>query len=318
MTIVSGADDYLASEVLTDLRRRCRSRMPDAEPIDLDAAISDRYDFDEAVGASLLSDSSIVTITDLAAADEGLRDAMIVFCRESSSSSASCSVVLARHDGGVRGRRTVDALAKAGARLVKLPDLSRAEARLDFVLRRFEGRRRHVTPDAAQRLVAVLGDSTGELAAMCDQLCDDCPDDPIDAETISRYLIASPRTTGFMVADSAMQASTSQAVIALRQALAQGVDPIAIIGVLAMKLRTIGKAAAVRAGVISQAETRTNPWVMRMAARQLPGWTSEGLSRCIRMLAEADEHAKTGTGDAEYAVERAVAAITRRGREDRL
>lgn len=317
MTIVSGADGYLASEALADLRSQFRSRMPEAERVDLDAATSDRYAFEEAVGASLLSDCSIVTVTDLAAADEGLRDAMIAFCGESSSSSVPGSVVLAWHDGGVRGRRTVDALGRAGARIVKLPDLSRAEARLDFVLRRFEARRRRITPDAVQRLVAVLGDSTGELAAMCDQLCDDCPDNPIDAEAVSRYLTASPRTTGFMVADRAMQASTAQAVISLRQALAQGVDPIAIIGALAMKLRTIGKAAAVRAGVISQAETRTNPWVMRMAARQLPGWTSEGLSRCIRMLAEADEHAKTGTGDAEYAVERAVAAITRRGREDR-
>ncbi len=316
MTIVTGADDYLASEALADLRRRARSRMPDAESVDLDAATADRYAFEEAVGASLLSDSSIVTVVNLASADEGLRDAMAAFCRQSPE-DGSGSVVLARHDGGVRGRKVMDVLAKAGARIVKLPDLSRAEARIDFVLGRFERRHRRIAPDAAQRLVAVLGDSTGELAAMCDQLCDDCPEDPIDADVASGYLTASPRTTGFMVADRAMQSGTAQAVIALRQALAQGVDPIAIIGALAMKLRTVAKAAAVRAGVVSQTETRTAPWMMRMAMRQLPGWTSDGLSRCIRMLAEADEHAKTGTGDAEYAVERAVVAITRRGREDR-
>lgn len=43
-----------------------------------------------------------------------------------------------------------------------------------------------------------------------------------------------------------------------------------------MKLRTIAKASAVRAGTISQAEAKTNPWVLKNAMRQLGGWTSAG------------------------------------------
>lgn len=63
-----------------------------------------------------------------------------------------------------------------------------------------------------------------------------------------------------------------------------------------VKLRTIAKASAVRAGTISQAEAKTNPWVLKNAMRQLGGWTSAGLAHCIRMLAWADEQSKTNGG----------------------
>ena len=88
----------------------------------------------------------------------------------------------------------------------------------------------------------------------------------------------------------------------------------ALIGALAMKLRTIAKASAVRAGTISQAEAKTNPWVLKNAMRQLGGWTSAGLAHCIRMLAWADEQSKTNGGDPVYALERCIEDISHKGR----
>ena len=60
-----------------------------------------------------------------------------------------------------------------------------------------------------------------------------------------------------------------------------------------MKLRTMAKASAVRSGTISEAEAKTNSWVLKNATRQLSGWTSDGMRRCIQMLAWADEQSKT-------------------------
>ena len=45
--------------------------------------------------------------------------------------------------------------------------LKKPEAKLNFVLQIFEGEHRRVEPLAAQQLVAVLGERTGEMAAMC-------------------------------------------------------------------------------------------------------------------------------------------------------
>ena len=71
------------------------------------------------------------------------------------------------------------------------------------------------------------------------------------------------------MADKAIAGRTAEAIIAMRSAVEQGTDPIALIGALAMKLRTIAKASAVKAGTITQAQAKTNPWVLKNAMRQL-------------------------------------------------
>jgi len=168
---------------------------------------------------------------------------------------------------------------------------------------------------AAQQLVAVLGERTGEMAAMCSQLCFDFDDDPITLDLVNRYLTSNPQVTGFSVADKAIAGRTAEAIIAMRSAVEQGTDPIALIGALAMKLRTIAKASAVKAGTITQAQAKTNPWVLKNAMRQLSGWTSAGLGQCIRMLAWADEQSKTNGGDPVYALERCIELISHKGRD---
>ena len=320
MTIVIGKDDYLASRSIRECREKALRVHPDAELVDVDAASDDRYAFEEAVGPSLFSSVSIVTVSNLAYADEGLRDSMVDFCRSARGGTDGRrdfeSVVIARHDGGAKGRGVVNALVKAGAVKVAVPDLTKPEAQLNFVLRCFERRRKRVTPEAAQQLVAVLGESVGELAAMCEQLCDDFPCDPLGVDTVSDYLTANPRMTGFAVADKAMSGNAGLAVSAARDAVAQGVQPLALIGALAMTLRTMAKVSAIREGTLSASEAGLRPWAVTKATRQLRGWTSEGMCRCVRLLADADEAAKGGAGDPMYALERSVIAIAARGRED--
>ncbi|OZG62611.1 DNA polymerase III subunit delta [Bifidobacterium hapali] len=317
-TIVFGGDPYVNDQTARDLRHQAQHNRPDAELIELDAGESDRYSFDEAVSPSLLADVAIVTVTNLQNADDKLADAMIAYCKQACANAASAnesSIVICRHDGGMKGKRVVDQLEKAGARKELVPDLKKADAKLNFTISRFERQHRRVDPAAAQQLVAVLGEKTGELAAMCDQLCFDFDDDPIGLDRVNQYLTANPQVTGFAVADTAVAGRTAEAIIQMRSAVEQGTDPIALIGALAMKLRSMAKASAVRSGVISQAEAKMNPWVLKNAQRQLSGWTSDGMSRCIRMLAWADEQSKTNGGDPVYALERCIVAISSKGRE---
>jgi DNA polymerase-3 subunit delta len=313
-SIVIGGDAYLNDQTVHDMQRAAVAARPDAELIELNAGDIDQYTFDEAVSPSLLSDVSIVTIVHLQQADERLGDAMIAYCKQAVMNPATSSIVIAQHEGGVKGKRLVDQLVKAGAVQDKVPDLKKADARMNFVMQTFEREHRRVDPMAAQQLVSILGDKTGELAAMCRQLCFDFDDDPIAVDRVDQYLTTNPQVTGFNVADKAISGNTAQAIIAMRSAIEQGTDPIALIGALAMKLRTIAKASAVRAGMISQAEAKTNPWVLKNAMRQLSGWTSQGLGACIQMLAWADEQSKTNGGDPVYALERSIELISSKGR----
>lgn len=314
VVMVVGADPYLSSRMAHELRRSALRAHPDAETIELDASQIDRYAFDEAVSPSLLSDASIVLIANLQQADDQLVEAMAAYCSRAVLDPQQGSVVIAQHEGGAKGRKIPDILVKAGAAKHAVPSLNSEQAKLNFALSCFERQGRRVAPDAAQQLVAVLGGNTGELAAMCSQLCADFDEDPIGMDRVLQYLTANAQVTGFAVADKAMAGKAAQAIIAMRSAVEQGQDPIALIGALALKLRALAKAAAVLSGTIAQAEANINPWVLKTAMRQLPGWTSPGLSRCIRALAWADEQSKTHGGDPVYALEWSISLIAVKGR----
>ncbi|KAB8295512.1 DNA polymerase III subunit delta [Bifidobacterium avesanii] len=313
--IVFGGDAYLNGLEVRDLCHKAMDARPDAEFIELDAASCDSYAFDEAVSPSLLSDVAVVRVDNLQSADDKLGDAMAAYAKQCAADPANSSIVICQHEGGVKGKRVVDQIVRAGAVRVEVPDLKKPDAKLNFVYQCFERDGRRVEPLAAQQLVSVLGERTGELAAMCHQLAFDFDDDPMPLDRVNQYLTANPQVTGFMVADRAVEGRIAEAIIAMRSAVAQGTDPIALIGALASKLRTLAKASAVKSGVISAAETKTNPWVLRNATRQLDGWTSAGLSRCIQTLAWADEQSKTNGGDPLYALETSIELISRKGQQ---
>lgn len=318
VTLVVGGDAYLNELNARNVREKVQKSAPDAEIIELDVSTADQYAFDEAVGPSLFGDGTIVIINNLQQADESLVDAIENFCKQAQNSEnnfvdSSATWVIARHEGGLKGKSIITRLTKAGASTITVPDLKKDEAKLNFVMSIFERHNRSVEPQAAQRLVSVLGSKTGELAALCSQLCFDYDDNPITLDIVDRYLVADPQVTGFFVADKAVAGHAGSAVLAARTAIAQGVDAIALIGALAAKVRVIALAMAIRNGTISSAEAKVNPWALKMAMRQLAGWNSAGVSQCLQSLAWADEQCKGGSSDANYALEKCIMLIASRG-----
>ena len=308
VSIVVGGDGYLNDQKVRELSHRALRERPDATITELDAAEADRYAFEEAVSPSLLSDSSVVVVRNLQNADERLGEAIAEYCSQTIG-DPTASVVICQHEGR-------EQIAKAGAVEQKVPELKTADAKVNFVVQRFERLHRRIDPMAAQQLTAVLGERTGELAAMCEQLCFDFDDDPIGIDRVNQYLTADPQVTGFAVADRAMEGRTADAIVAMRSAIEQGTDPIALIGALASKLRTLAKASAVRSGAIARSESNIkSDYVFKLATRQLSGWSSPGLARCIQTLAWADEQSKTNGGDPVYALEQAIILIGRKGRD---
>lgn len=318
VTLVVGGDAYLNELNARNVREKVQKSAPDAEIIELDVSTADQYAFDEAVGPSLFGDGTIVIINNLQQADESLVDAIENFCKQAQNSEnnfvdSSATWVIARHEGGLKGKSIITRLTKAGASTITVPDLKKDEAKLNFVMSIFERHNRSVEPQAAQRLVSVLGSKTGELAALCSQLCFDYDDNPITLDIVDRYLVADPQVTGFFVADKAVAGHAGSAVLAARTAIAQGVDAIALIGALAAKVRVIALAMAIRNGTISSAEAKVNPWALKMSMRQLAGWNSAGVSQCLQSLAWADEQCKGGSSDANYALEKCIMLIASRG-----
>ena len=153
--LVYGGDSYLNDQTVRDLKHEAQRRYPDAETIELDAANADHYAFDEAVSPSLLADRAIVIVTNLQNADEKLGDAMVSYCRQACKEPADACIVICQHEGGVKGKRLVEQLTKAGAYKDAVADLKKPEAKLNFVMQCFERRKRRVEPMAAHISQAV-------------------------------------------------------------------------------------------------------------------------------------------------------------------
>lgn len=317
LTLVVGGDAYLNELNAKDVRDSIRLKYPEAEILTLDASVANSYAFDEAIGPSLLGDETIVVVNDIQNADDSLVEAIESFAKSYSindSSSQNNRWVIARHEGGLKGKSVITRLTRAGAHVINVPDMKKPAAQLSFIMSIFERSSRSIEPQAAQRLVAVLGNKTDELASLCSQLCYDFDENPISLKTVDKYLVSDPQVTGFFVADKAVVGSTGEAVLAARTAINQGVDPIALIGALAAKMRIISKAIAVRNGEISQAEAKVNPWALNIAMKQLAGWYSDGVCECVKCLAWADEQCKGGSSDANYALEKCIMLIASRGK----
>ena len=123
--LVYGGDSYLNDQTVRDLKHEAQRRYPDAETIELDAANADHYAFDEAVSPSLLADRAIVIVTNLQNADEKLGDAMVSYCRQACKEPADACIVICQHEGGVKGKRLVEQLTKAGAYKDAVADLKK-------------------------------------------------------------------------------------------------------------------------------------------------------------------------------------------------
>jgi DNA polymerase-3 subunit delta len=140
----------------------------------------------------------------------------------------------------------------------------------------------------------------------------------VDAPTVDRYYGGRVEATGFKVADAAIAGQTDEALGLLRHALSSGVDPVPIVAVLAMGLRSLAKVSS--AGSVRSVDAARDlamaPWQVDKARRQLRGWSPDGLALAIESVAAADLAVKGGlprpgrrAGDPVFAVEKAVLEI---------
>ena len=261
---------------------------------------------------SLLSQRSVVWVEHAEDADSGLLDAIVAYANETNRDPEASPVVM-QCAATLKGRSVEALMRRNNIPVDTVPKLDKAKDKLNYVYQQFQSRGRRIDPQAAQQLVNVLGDHVGELAAMIRQLCFDFDDDPMRVNRVNQYLTGNPKVTGFNVADLAMGGKTARAVIALRSALAQGTEPIALIGALALQMRNLAKAAAIRQGDISKTKAAVNEWALRTANGRLGGWTSQGISACMQRLAWADEQCKSRGGDPIYALENTIELIGAKG-----
>jgi DNA polymerase-3 subunit delta len=221
--------------------------------------------------------------------------------------------VIFTHKGGVKGKALLDQIKKAKAQIILCDALKKESEKQDFVRHLFLDLGRKATPGAVNALIGAVGTDLRELSAASSQIASDTVG-VIDEAMVDKYHQGRIETTGFDVADAALDGDVSRALLTLRNALDSGTDPVMVTSAIASALRGLAKVSGANrgsksfelAGVLAMA-----PWQIDKARRHLSSWSQAGIAKAVGVIALADAQVKGAAVDPIYALERAVIEIAR-------
>lgn len=308
VTLVSGAEQLLSERAVEAVVSAARAEDPDVDVTSMEAADTTPGALLEMLSPSLFAASRVAVVTGVDQASDDLADAL----REAVDHPHEGAVLVLVHPGGVKGKRLLDALRKAGVPEVRCDPVKRADDLHAFVVSEARRHRGRVDDDAAARLVDVVGTDLRGLASMTEQLVAD-GEGRVTLDLVSAYVDGRAEVKGWDIADLTVTGQTERALAELRWALAGGTDAVLVVGALAGSLRQLTQLAAVPRGQRDAdvaRDLKVPPWKVRILRRQLSGWSGSGLSQAIQAVAKADLDIKGGSTDHALALSEAVLAVS--------
>lgn len=314
LVLVSGPEEVRAERATESVVQAVRAHEPDADVVKLYAASYQPGELLVHASPSLFGGSTVIVVHDFDEADDSLVEDLRAYLDQPADGVA----LVVRHKQGNRGKGVLDALKKAGARVMEAKAVKTERDKHEFVTAEFKEARRKIAPEAVAALVLAVGKDVRELAGACAQLVRDV-EGRIEAEDVTTYYGEKVETTGFKVAEAALAGNHTEAMRLLRHAMLGGLDPVPIVAVLAMQLRQVGKVAHAGRGSSGQLakDLGMAPWQVDQARRVAQGWDGQRLGAAIQAVAAADVAVKGGlrteltVRSPEYAVERAVLEVCR-------
>ncbi|HKD97544.1 MAG TPA: DNA polymerase III subunit delta [Micromonosporaceae bacterium] len=311
--LVSGDEELLVDRAVEAAVDEARSRDAGVEVREVEAGTASPGEIAELLSPSLFGGGRAVVVRSGQDARKEFAAALLEYAR---NPDPDVTLVVV-HAGGAKGKALADGLRAAGAEVVSAARLTRHRERVDFVRGEFRRLGGTCPEDAAEALIAAVGNDLRELAAAVAQLVADTGG-RVTAEVVGRYYRGRAEVSGFTVADAAMVGDVPAALEALRWALAVGVDPVPIADALADGVRTVSRvASAGRGNPYHLASSLGMPaWKIERAQRQARGWSAAGLAAAMRAAAVCNAEVKGQSEDRGYALERAVfAMVAARGME---
>jgi DNA polymerase-3 subunit delta len=301
--LVIGDEELLVARGVSAAVAAAKAADPETTAEEFVAGEMTAGDLMAAVSPSLFGGTRVVVIRNSQDAKKELAAALLAYA----AAPEPDVVLVVTHAGGAKGKAVADGLREAGATVTSAVKITKHRERVEFVrdeIRRLGGK---CGDDAAEALLAAVGNDLRELAAACSQLVADTGG-RIDRPTIARYYRGRAEASGFTVADAAIVGDLPAALEALRWALQVGVDPVPIADALADGVRSVSRVASAGRGNAYQLASSLGmpPWKVERAQKMSRGWSSENLARAMKVAAECNAAVKGGSEDRGYALERAV------------
>jgi DNA polymerase-3 subunit delta len=304
--LISGPEGVLADRALASTIEALRVGDPDLEVIKLYSEGYESGTLTTHASPKLFGGASVIVVQDLDEAPDELQTDVLDYL----STPVDHITLVVAHKSGMRGKKVLDTLKKAGARVIDCPLIKSDGDKTQFAANEFRRQGRKATPGAVRALVEAVGKDVRELAAACAQLVADT-EGVVDEAMVEKYHGGKVEATGFKVADAAIAGNAGEALRLLRHAISAGDSPVPIVAVLAMQLRQMVRVASAGRGPSGQLAKTLGmaPWQVDQARRKLSGWQPDGVGAAIQAVAAADFEVKGGGRDPVYAVERAILTI---------
>ena len=304
--LIHGGESVLADRALAE----ALSLRADFERTVLDGSGLELGRYGEAVAPSLFADKRVVVIKDLQDVISEVQEEI-----ESLFDQIDLNLhLIFIHKGGVKGKGLLDKIKKLKPEIISCEPMKKASDKEEFVRQEFSRHGRKISSGAVTALVDATGSDMRELAAACSQISFDtnAGKSVIDEDDIAKYYQGRIEATGFDVADATLAGNPTAALIALRNALDSGTDPIMIVSALTSSIRTLAKVSGAPrnanafqlAGSLGLA-----PWQIDKARRQLSKWSPALIAFSVQELSKADVAIKGAEADPLYALERSVVSI---------
>jgi DNA polymerase-3 subunit delta len=306
LTLVVGDEELLVARAVTDVVHAARSIDPDADVRDLVCGDLQRGDLDEVLTPSLFGDRRVVV---LRSAQDLLKEVTPELTSYVGDPLPEVSLVVV-HAGGQKGKALLTSLAGAKPRRVDVPKLNKYGDRRDFARRELRADGRTVEEEALGLLLESVGTDLRELASAAGQLLADTSG-PVTVEIVQRYHRGRADSSGFTVADRAVDGDLAGALELARWGASTGLAPVLVTSALASTLRSMAMVASSAGVPAGQLATQLGmpSWKVDKCRRQVRGWRPEGLSAAVQAVARADADVKGAAADPAYAVERTLLQV---------
>lgn len=305
--LLLGSEPALADRALAKILVQMREESAEVRTIFSAEALPG--DIADALAPSLFSERRALVIRDLQDLPEESKGEITRFLADS---DPTISVIFI-HKGGVKGKALLDQIKKSETEVIACDQLKKESEKQDFVKNVLLDLGRKITPGAVNALVNATGNDLRELSSACTQIASDTTG-VIDEEIVDKYHQGRIETTGFDVAEAALEGDVSKALLTLRNAIATGTDPVMVTSAIASSLRGLAKVSGTNRGAKSfelAAKLGMSPWQIDKARRQLSHWSPPGIARAVIAIAQADAQVKGASVDPIYALEKAITEIAR-------
>ncbi len=307
IVLIKGSEGLLVDRALDQLRFLAHQADPNLERTDIVAATYQAGQIDVIASPSLFGESRMVIIRDLETMSDALAADLIAYA---SAPAPDVWLFLAHPGGNARGKKVIDAIAKAKWPVIPAEPLKNDREKLALIASDVRSARRQMDNEAMQALVDALGNDPRAMAGALAQLLSDVSG-RITLEDVRRYQAGRVEATGYDVADAAVAGHSAKALTLTRHAFATGIAPQVLVAALAMKFRAMAK-VSIGGGASS---LKMAPWQVDRARRELRGWSDSSLAAVFGAIATADAETKGESRDPQRAIEKAIITICRlRGR----